>query len=122
DAAKQALDKFKADLNGVNGSIKQGEAIGSIINLVPWVALSKSSSVLNMADDAGNLISRNIEKLNGSYLVSKGIDAHDLKKAFLGKNADIALYDLYVNKNTKEIYIFRKSGKGEGIPTGEFIQ
>ncbi|UPY81064.1 polymorphic toxin type 33 domain-containing protein (plasmid) [Leptospira weilii] len=55
-------------------------------------------------------------------LVSKGINAHDLKKAFLGKNADIALYDLYVNKNTKEIYIFRKSGKGEGIPTGEFIQ
>ncbi|WP_235595688.1 TIGR04388 family protein [Leptospira weilii] len=71
DAAKQALDKFKADLNGVNGSVKQGEAIGSILNLVPWIALSKSSSVLNMADDIGGALA------NAGKVLDKG----DLTKA-----------------------------------------
>ncbi|TGL66538.1 TIGR04388 family protein [Leptospira kmetyi] len=58
-AAKEALSKFKASLLGENGSIKQGEAIGSLIDIVPWVGLGKSAgSIFNMMDDAGKLISK----------------------------------------------------------------
>lgn len=51
-----------------------------------------------------------------------GLDAHAIKQEFLGKKAPIAQYDLYVNNGTKEIYIFKKGGKGEGIATGYFIE
>lgn len=54
------------------------------------------------------------------YLKKNGIDAHKLKEEFLGdgKNSN---YDLYINKDSGEIWIFKKGGKGNGIPTSEFI-
>ncbi|MBN6189285.1 hypothetical protein JQN58_20755 [Aneurinibacillus sp. BA2021] len=63
----------------------------------------------------------NWELINENYLKKKGIDAHDLKRASLGKKAKIAQYDLYVDKNTKEIYIFKKGRKGTPIRTGEYL-
>ena len=57
-----------------------------------------------------------------NYLKRKGIDAHELKKDFLGRKAPIAEYDIYVNKDTGELFIFKKGGKRIGIPTGEFIK
>lgn len=32
------------------------------------------------------------------------------------------IYDIYVNKDSGELFIFKKGGKGVGIPTGEFIK
>ncbi|WP_455813359.1 polymorphic toxin type 33 domain-containing protein [Pseudomonas graminis] len=56
------------------------------------------------------------------FLKKNGIDAHELKKDFLGKKAEIKLYDIYVDKNSGELWIFRKGGQGNGIATGEFIK
>ncbi|MGM0715506.1 MAG: RHS repeat-associated core domain-containing protein, partial [Bacillota bacterium] len=65
--------------------------------------------------------SKNIKKLDDKFLKKLGIDAHELKKDFLGKKAKIAHYDLYVDNETGQIIIFEKGGLGNGIPTGEFI-
>ena len=65
---------------------------------------------------------RNWDKVNDSYLKEKGIDAHDLKKEAIGKKAPVSRYDIYVDKDTGELFVFLKGGKGEGVPTGEFIK
>ena len=59
-----------------------------------------------------------IEKVGDKYLDDLGIDAHQLKKDWLGESAPIANYDIYKNKETGELEIYKKGGKGEGIPTG----
>ncbi|UII55673.1 DNRLRE domain-containing protein [Cytobacillus spongiae] len=64
----------------------------------------------------------NIQKVNDSYLKRKGIDAHQLKKEVLGKKAKISQYDIYKDKRTGQLYIYKKGGKGTGIPTGEYIK
>lgn len=64
----------------------------------------------------------NYDKVKDNYLKRKGIDAHELKKDFLGKKASISEYDIYVNKDTGELFILKKGGNGVGIPTGEFIK
>ena len=64
----------------------------------------------------------NFNKVNDNYLKRKGIDAHEVKKDVLGRKAPISKYDIYVNKDTGELYVFKKGGKGKGIPTGEFIK
>jgi len=64
----------------------------------------------------------NINKIDDGYLKKQGIDAHELKQEVLGKKAKIAQYDLYADKKTGEIFVYKKGGKGEGIPTGEFIK
>lgn len=63
----------------------------------------------------------NFVKISESVLKSSGIDAHLLKQAFLGAKAPIAKFDLYRCKNTNEIFIFLKGGKGTPIPTGQFL-
>ncbi|MDC9591401.1 polymorphic toxin type 33 domain-containing protein [Xenorhabdus sp. XENO-10] len=64
----------------------------------------------------------NINKVDERYLKINGIDAHKLKHAYLGKKASIAEYDIYIDKNTRELIIYRKGGTGEGIHTGEYIR
>jgi hypothetical protein len=59
-----------------------------------------------------------IEKANGKFLEELGIDAHELKKEWLGNSGKIAEYDIYKNKETGELEIFKKGGIGEGIKTG----
>ncbi|NDJ59336.1 filamentous hemagglutinin N-terminal domain-containing protein [Enterobacteriaceae bacterium 4M9] len=63
----------------------------------------------------------NIKMADDKYLKRNGIDAHKLKEEFLGdgKNSN---YDIYINKDSGELWIFRKGGKGDGIATGEFIK
>ncbi|RXA94377.1 hypothetical protein EQP49_19600 [Yersinia sp. 2105 StPb PI] len=36
-----------------------------------------------------------------------------------GKNSN---YDIYVERDSGQLWIFKKSGKGEGISTGEYIK
>ena len=67
-------------------------------------------------------IVRSIDKVDDKYLKKLGIDAHELKKEVLGKKAKIAQYDIYVDKKTKELFVYLKGGKGDGIATGEFIK
>nr|WP_269811654.1 VENN motif pre-toxin domain-containing protein [Buttiauxella ferragutiae] len=63
----------------------------------------------------------NIKVADDKFLKNNGVDAHQIKKDFLGAKAKIKLYDIYVDKDNGQLWIFRKGGKGEGIPTGEFI-
>lgn len=63
----------------------------------------------------------NIKVADDKFLKSNGVDAHQIKKDFLRAKAEIKLYDIYVDKDNGQLWIFRKGGKGEGIPTGEFI-
>ncbi|WP_408949796.1 polymorphic toxin type 33 domain-containing protein [Limnobaculum xujianqingii] len=63
----------------------------------------------------------NIKVADDKFLKNNGIDAHQIKKDFLGAKAEIKLYDIYVDKDSGQLWIFRKGGTGEGIPTGEFI-
>ncbi|MCW2481074.1 VENN motif pre-toxin domain-containing protein [Candidatus Symbiopectobacterium sp. NZEC135] len=62
-----------------------------------------------------------IKVADDKFLKNNGVDAHQIKKDFLGAKAEIKLYDIYVDKDSGQLWIFRKGGKGEGIPTGEFI-
>ena len=64
----------------------------------------------------------NFKKITDSLLKSSGLDAHAIKKEFLGNKAPIAQYDLYSNNVTGEIFIFKKGGSGEGIATGYYIK
>jgi len=63
-----------------------------------------------------------IEKVSDRQLEKLGIDAHGLKKDFLGKKAKISEYDIYKNKKTGELELYKKGVKGEGIPTGEYFK
>ncbi|MRT58238.1 hypothetical protein GJV11_19175 [Enterobacteriaceae bacterium RIT693] len=63
----------------------------------------------------------NIKMADDKYLKKNGIDAHELKSEIVGKK-NISKYDIYIDKETGELWIFRKGGTGEGIPTGEFIK
>ena len=65
---------------------------------------------------------RNFKKITDSQLKDSGIDAHQLKKDFLGNKVKISRYDLYKDNKTGEILILEKGGKGTPINTGEIIQ
>lgn len=64
----------------------------------------------------------NIKVADDKFLKNNEVDVHQIKKDFLGSKAEIKLYDIYVDKDNGQLWIFRKGGKGEGIPTGEFIK
>lgn len=59
--------------------------------------------------------------MKGNHLKKNGIDAHKLKADCVGKT-NISKYDLYVDKDTGMLWIYRKGGKGEPIPTYEYIK
>lgn len=64
----------------------------------------------------------NAEQINDNYLKQKGIAAHELKHDYLGAKDKVSNYDLYVNKDTDEILIYKKGGKGVPIETGQYIK
>ena len=43
----------------------------------------------------------------------------EIKEGIVGKH--ISKYDIYRDKDTGELWIYRKGGVGEGIPTGLYI-
>lgn len=63
----------------------------------------------------------NIKVADDKYLKNNSIDAHALKGDFLGdgKNSN---YDIYVDRDLGQLWISKKGGNGDGIPTGEFIK
>ncbi len=65
--------------------------------------------------------SKNFKKITDSYLKNSGIDAHQLKRDFLGSKVSISRYDLYKDASG-EILILQKGGVGMPIRTGEFIK
>jgi hypothetical protein len=57
-----------------------------------------------------------------NFSKQSGIDAHQLKRDFLGNKAKIAHYDLYKDNRSSEILILKKGGKGNPIKTGEYLK
>ena len=102
------------------GIPKKDEEYGACIELGPQAVLRYFWETINQAkkdSKKGNYV-----KVEDNYLKKKGIDAHELKKDIIGKKAPIAHYDIYINKDTGELFIFEKAGKGVGIPTEEFLK
>lgn len=88
----------------------------------PYILLSGGDSPPQAKPNNKTKPTKTIEKIDDKYLKKKGIDAHEVKREFLGRKAKIAEYDLYRDKKSGEILIYRKGGKGEGIPTGQYIK
>jgi len=61
---------------------------------------------------------KDYKKLSDKQIEDAGIDAHELKKDYLGNNAPISKYDLYKDGNSGTIIILKKGGKGAPIYTG----
>jgi len=95
---------------------------------IKWIWNALNSPVVSTTNtfnaNAGRSIvtgNNNFKKINDSYLKAQGLDAHTIKREFLG-NAQIAHYDLYTNTQTREILILQKGGVGILIPTGYFVK
>ena len=65
---------------------------------------------------------KNPNKVDDKYLEKNDIDAHALKREYLGNKASISKYDIYVDKSTGRLWIYLKGGKGTPIPTDYFIK
>ena len=72
-------------------------------------------------NESYELGSKNITKVNQDYLEQNGINPHKFKEEYIGNNNG-SLYDIYRDKDTGELWIYRKNGVGEGIPTGVYIE
>ncbi len=87
--------------------------------IIVAAAFNKGKVSISNAIKSG---SKNFKKITDSYLKNAGIDAHQLKKDFLGAKTSISKYDLYKDVATGEILILQKGGIGTPIRTGEFIK
>ena len=104
--------------------LNAGLSLSAIIPVFGWAAtggkLTGKTAGKVAVKTSTNL--KNVKMINTNVLKKQGIDAHALKKDFLGKNAKIAEYDLYKHTKTGEILILKKGGIGEPISTGQFIK
>ncbi|WP_353846804.1 polymorphic toxin type 33 domain-containing protein [Snodgrassella sp.] len=75
--------------------------------------------------DNGEDKPKDLKKVDDNYLKQRGHNAHEIKKEFLGRNAEIKRYDIYVDKKSGKLWILRKKGnkgsKESGIPTGYIL-
>ena len=92
------------------------EGTGKAVDEVPSGSFGK-----NTVGAAEKYVPNNIKMAKNNYLKKKGIDAHALKTEIIG-NKNISHYDLYVDKDSGMLWLYRKGGIGEPIPTYEFIK
>jgi filamentous hemagglutinin len=100
------------------GVLEMGLAAGVLVTATG--NFSSDFDALNKGGSSNQI--GNFDKVKDNYLKGKGIDAHEVKEGALGTDKNLSQYDIYVDKGTGELYVFRKGGVGEGIPTGEFIK
>ena len=91
------------------GAVSIGEAVAGV------------NILYSKGKPSGKNTSKSIRKVDDNYLKQKGFDAHELKKDALGSKANIAQYDIYQDANG-DLWVYRKGGKGEGIPLYEKIK
>ena len=108
--ASMAYEGTMALVGGV--TVTEGGVIGGMLGGVAAIIGSAGKG----DGGAGEVTSKDCDKVSDSYLKENGIDAEEVKKEIVGKNG--SKYDLYKNKKTGELYVFRKGGRGEGQPTG----
>ncbi len=107
---------------GVSASIAKG--IKNISGKLHGEYHNQNPSIFgkNTIGAAEKYIPKNIKKVNDNYLNQKGFNAHEIKYDVLGRNAKISQYDIYVDKDTGELWVYAKGGKGEGMRTYENIK
>ena len=93
---------------GVKGAVDTGKSISGVFGNKSVGAAQKYTPT-------------NINMVKDKYLKKMGIDAHQLKTEMIG-NKNIAQFDLYVDKDTGMLWLYRKKGVGEPIPTYEYIK
>ncbi|CAM2814076.1 RHS repeat-associated core domain-containing protein [Paenibacillus sediminis] len=74
----------------------------------------------NTVGAAEKYVPKNIKMADDKLLKKNGLDAHQIKDDVVG--GSISKYDIYVDKDTGQLWVYAKGGKGEGIPTGEYIK
>ena len=95
---------------------------GSVTGTIPF-----PPNVITMGDgdnSAGQGERKNeisARRASDTELKKNNIDAHELKYEFLGKKAPISQYDIYIDKKSGELLIYRKGMVGNPIRTGEFL-
>lgn len=107
------------------GNVATGAKLAKRINKAVNTAkkVEKAANITQpVVKKAVQQVSRNFNKISDDLLKRAGVDAHQLKRDFLGSKAKISLYDLYKDTKTGEILILLKGGKGTPIPTGEFLK
>lgn len=119
----EGLDQVNIEFAILTGVSKPGLSAlswlwNNIINPPP------PSTTLTVNANAARVVNssngKGFKKLNDSFLKNKGLDAHSIKKEFLGNSAQISRYDLYTDTRTGEILILGKGGIGNPIQTGYF--
>lgn len=100
--------------------VNAGLSMAAIVPFAGWAATG--GKLTNKAYKATKTLGKNFNKISDNLLKRSGIDAHQLKRDFLGNKVKISQYDLYKDTKTGEILILQKGGKGTAIQTGEFIK
>jgi hypothetical protein len=107
----------------VDGGVKVVHGVGTVYSASSSLSSQKGRvSEANSNGSSGSGSDKNFKKISDNQLKDAEIDAHQLKKDHLGKDAKISHYDLYKDNKTGEILIMEKGGKGNTINTGEYIK
>ena len=118
DGLKESYERWEAE--NPNAAEVAGLGWNFLENVL---TKGKGNDKLNAKGKNNSLSAKpDIKKISDKYLEQKGFDAHQIKADFLGTSGSNAHYDLYVDNKTKEIMIYKKGGKGEGIGTGQYIK
>ncbi len=113
-------EAFKASFDGVVKSM----AVGGALGMISTVAVSYANKINPFTGErqytfksvGAKRLPTNLKKLSDSYIKKNGINAHDIKKEYLGKNAIISHFDLYQSQSG-QIFIFKKNSNIPPIPT-----
>ncbi|WP_218057550.1 polymorphic toxin type 33 domain-containing protein, partial [Gilliamella sp. Bif1-4] len=109
-----------------NDSLKKKEGKKNTDNALAGTGSSTAGGASGLPpddDDSRNDSNKksDIKMANDNYLKKKGFDAHKIKEEFFGKGSN-SKYDIYIDKKSGELMLFRKGGLGDGIRTGYFIK
>ena len=123
-----AADEFSDDIYEFSATMLLVQFFGENLKSIPkarevFRGTDKSDGVFgkNTVGAAEKYTPSNIKMVKDKYLKKNGIDAHALKQDFVGKK-NIAHFDIYVDKDSGMLWIYRKGGIGEAIPTYEYIK
>lgn len=101
-------------IDGDNTRHTFGEKVGGGYIAAGGVYLDlvkNSDSTYTLTGADGTKINFSLTKISDSLIKKSKLDAHAIKREFLGKNAQIARYDLFYDKATKLVYILEKATK-----------
>ncbi len=96
-------EAFKASFDGVVKSM----AVGGALGMISTVAVSYANKINPFTGErqytfksvGAKRLPTNLKKLSDSYINKNGINAHDIKKEYLGKNAIISHFDVYQSQS-----------------------